>query len=264
MPANNSFSGSSILTLVVSAIISSNTSWSQVVFFDDFTGATTSLTLDLGSNYSSSFASDQLVIGNSSPGFEVGRAYTTQTWANVDFTISVYVHPSQMAFSGGMVSVFAYGNSSFPDNGYSAELTMVGFTVDDYRLQIRAGSTIVATTGLFNILFDPFGTPDYTAFTLSLSGAFVGTNLVLTADFVPDPSDNPTSLGSATISYTVTSPDLTLSHWGIRQLTGGNTVTAAYDDFTITVVPEPSTWMLLGMGILGLWALRSFRPSVRR
>ncbi|GAB4250069.1 MAG: hypothetical protein OHK005_17000 [Candidatus Methylacidiphilales bacterium] len=234
----------------------SESAHSQIVFSEDFTGPGTSLTIDIGPNYSATVSGGVLKLGNSTPGFEVGRAYTTQSWADNNFVISVDVHPEQMAFTEGLISVFAYGNSAYPDNGYSAELVQVGFTVDEYRLQIRGGSTILVQSSIFNILSDPSGSPDYTKFSLSLSGAFLSGSLELTANFTPDPLDNPTSLGPISVSHTVGTPDLTLNQWGIRQLTGGNFVNVDYDNFEIVVIPEPSTWVLLFGGLIAVGFLR--------
>ncbi|GAB4181339.1 MAG: hypothetical protein Fur0032_22390 [Terrimicrobiaceae bacterium] len=255
------------LLAAVGVILTTTTSiFSQVVFSENFTGNMSSLIDDGGPKYAFTLASDQLTIGNSSPGFEVGRSYTTQTWSNDDFTISAKVHPTQMAFTSGMLSVFAYGKSAFPDNGYAAELVQVGFSVDQYRLDIRAGSLTIASSSIFNILADPFGTPDYTRFTLELAGAFlVGGDLALTATFIPDPLDNPTSLSTISVNSTVlaASVDLTGTAWGIRQLTGGNTVLADYDNLVITVVPEPSTWVLL-VGVLAVLTVSRSRQKLRR
>lgn len=236
----------------------------QTVFSEDFSGPTIGLTLDLGANYDSSLGGGELTIFNATSGFEVGRAYTDLTGTittSDDFRITAVIHPGEMAFTAGETAVYAFGNGAFPDNGLAARLVQVGFSVDEYRLELTNGNTVVEQSSIFNILNDPFGTPDYTRFTLELTGENVAGGLLLTATFTPDPLDNPTSLSTITISSLVASPTFSGETWGIRQLTGGNTVSINYDSLEIAIIPEPSSWMLLAGGLLGLALLRRLHTN---
>lgn len=218
----------------------------QFSYLEDFTSSpVTSLTLSPGSGQTTfSDTGGDLEI-NMTGGFEASYAFLTQSWANGGFTISADVVPSKMLFTSGFAGVFAYGNGAFDNSGYTARVRNVGFSADDFALDI-VGPTgaVLATTPNFDLVL---GFEDaYTTFTLSLSGTFSGPDLQL--DAVLTPISDPNSIGVRSVGFLVTTPDLTSDQWGIRQIKAGNDFNIAYDNLSIEVaspIPEPAASAML-------------------
>lgn len=245
---------SRLRTLGLAAVASALPAAAQFTFSEDFATSPSALTLNAGSSQTTfNDAGGNLLVAMTG-GFEASSAFITQTWADNDFTVSAFLAPSAMLFTNGWGGVYAYGDDQFDSNGYTARVANIGFSIDDYRLEIVSFGTVVAQSAVFDLVQ---GFEDaYTTLQLDLVGSFSGADLTLTATLTP--FFNPNSLPViSTGPVTIVNASLVGEQWGIRQTKAGNTLNIAYDDFAITVVPEPGAFaLLLGLAGLGVAARR--------
>ena len=202
---------------------------------DDFTYADGSLTGNPAWNNHSGTQGDLLVSGGAAvvqhgtPSEDANISFADQDTGVLTATFDIVVQ-DDTEISGGDYEYFAHFFTGGSFN-YRSRVDIVAFDGADYTLGISSTSSTAQAT-------------------LS-SGFTFGDTVSLALSFDLDSGVGSLTVGAETIVGTSNSTGQTLNRFALRQSDSSNNETVTVDNLSISVVPEPSSYALIG-GLLAL------------
>lgn len=167
----------------------------------------------------------------------LGLGSSSNNYFLVSGTVQVPTYPTTGA-NGVDIGINLFGDVAALTNAYRVDF-------NPSKNQFRIASTDASPTGAFT--FDPLET-----YSLSVKGWYTASD-TLNLDFTfSDPSQAPVTISGVDTVATL----INNTNFGFRSRTGTGTAanngTFVYDNFSASVVPEPSAYAMFGSVLLGL------------
>ncbi|MDX6767328.1 MAG: PEP-CTERM sorting domain-containing protein [Candidatus Methylacidiphilales bacterium] len=243
----------------------------QVVFSDNMGGTfSTNWTSQSTVTGTASFSSGVLLVDNAGVSGQTWAYTSTSTYSspynttltnnsnNVQWAINMRTLTTDPSSTNRMAFVLAADSSNFSTaSGYAVRVGGNSPSTDPFELIYFTGGVNGTTTAIASgasFTANQYGNLRVVFNPLTDAWSLFGS----TGSSWSDPLLETTQLGATTVNNTGVGATLGFSGvWSLH--TTGAAQDRSFDNLTVTVVPEPSTFALVAGGLVGLAALRRFR-----
>lgn len=260
------------LTIICFAVATLAGAHAQVVFSDDMSGTfSTNWTSASTSTGTASFSAGVLLIDNNSVAGQTWATTPTSAFAspynstltsnvnNVEWAINMRTLTTNPSDTNRFAFALAASSSNLSTaNGYAVRVGGNSPSTDPFELIYFTGGingTITSIASGASFTVNQFGSVRVVFNPTTDAWSLFGS----TGSSWTTPTAETTQLGSTTVNTTGVNTSLT--HLGVWSLhTSGAAQDRSFDNVSVTVVPEPTTWALIGLGSsFMLWNLRRKR-----